>query len=211
MLDLILVLDIIGTFVFAISGLLTARKMGFDIVGTVTLGFITAIGGGTIRDLLLGIHPVGWLSDPKYIYTICLAVPFVYYFKPQLQKFRKGFFLFDTIGIGLYTIIGIEKTLAIGLGYPAAILLGVVSAVFGGIIRDVISNVEPLIFRHEIYATACLVGGLVFIGLYELDIAHELSMGISIVIVFTIRTVSVLKKVSLEDVYDNIVRRPRKQ
>lgn len=177
--------------------------MGFDIVGTVTLGFITAIGGGTIRDLLLGIHPVGWLSDPKYIYTICLAVPFVYYFKPQLQKFRKGFFLFDTIGI--------EKTLAIGLGYPAAILLGVVSAVFGGIIRDVISNVEPLIFRHEIYATACLAGGLVFIGLYELDIAHELSMGISILIVFTIRTVSVLKKVSLEDVYDNIVRRPRKQ
>lgn len=205
--DVIFVLDVVGTFVFAVSGLLTARKLKFDIMGTVTLGFITAIGGGTIRDLLLGIQPVGWLSDPIYIYTICTAVPLVYFFKEGLQKFRKGFFLFDTIGIGLYTIIGLEKTINMGLGYSQALLLGVVSAVFGGILRDVISNMEPLIFRHEIYATACLTGGLTYIGLNELELPYELNLGLSISVVCFIRIYSVVKKLSLEDVYAAIFKR----
>lgn len=162
---LIYLLDLIGTFVFAISGVLTAAKQKFDIFGAAVIAFVTAVGGGTIRDLLINSHPIGWMKDLNYLYIILLAIPISFFFRPYIQRLRRTLFLFDTIGIGLFTVLGIQKTLALGLSPIIAVLMGTVSAVFGGVVRDTLCNEVPLIFRKEIYATACIAGGVVYIGL----------------------------------------------
>lgn len=126
------------------------------------MGFVTAVGGGTLRDLLLGHTPVGGLSDINYLYIITLAVLVCLIAKHYVLRLRKSLFLFDTIGIGLFTILGLQKALEIGIHPLLAMLIGVLSAVFGGVIRDVLSNEVPLIFRQEIYATACLAGAVVY-------------------------------------------------
>ena len=159
----VLLIDYIGTFVFAISGVLVAVEKRFDLFGAIIIGIVTAIGGGTLRDLLIGSTPVGWMLNENYILIILLSIPFCYFFKAKISKYRKSFFLFDTLGIGLFTILGIEKTLQSGLSPTIALMMGVVSAVFGGVIRDVLSNEVPLIFRKEIYAFACLVGGFIYL------------------------------------------------
>lgn len=154
---------------------------------------VTAIGGGTLRDLLIGSTPVGWMLDLNYLYIILAAIPVTYYFKRSLLRFKRGFFLFDTIGIGLFTILGIEKTLGIGLPQVVALMMGVVSATFGGVIRDVLSNEVPLIFRKEIYASACLAGGLVYLGIRALGDWPQIVLLIPIGVVIVIRILAVKK------------------
>ena len=161
--DLVYFIDLGGTLVFAISGWLTASKMKMDPFGASVIAFITAVGGGTLRDLLIGSQPVGWMVDQNYLLMIGAGILLGYLFRQQLQKLRKTMFLFDSIGIGLFTILGIEKTLLYGLTPVIAIMMGTVSAVFGGVLRDTLANEVPLIFRSEIYATACLLGGIIFI------------------------------------------------
>jgi len=195
--EFIYLLDLIGTFVFAISGVLTAIDKKFDLVGSTIIGFVTAIGGGSVRDVLIGKTPVGWMQDTNYIFLIFLSVPICYIFKSTIIKLRKGVFLFDTIGIGLFTILGLQKTLTVGLTPVVALLMGIVSAVFGGIIRDVLCNEVPLIFRREIYATACLIGGLVFLISEQYLNTLHLNMALSIMIVIGIRYLSVRNNWSL--------------
>lgn len=154
--------------VFAISGALTALDKKFDLVGSVIIGIVTAVGGGTLRDLLIGETPVGWMKDPHYLWAILLGVLLAMLFKRTILTLRRSMFLFDTIGIGLFTILGLNKTLGVGLSIPIALIMGVVSAVFGGVLRDVLANEVPLIFRKEIYASACLLGGLVYVGLMQI-------------------------------------------
>jgi len=190
-------LDLFGTFVFAISGILTAIEKKFDVVGTIIIGIVTAIGGGTLRDMLIGSTPVGWMLDEKYLLVILLAMVCTYYLREFIVKWRKSLFLFDTIGIGLFTILGLKKTLELGLSPVIAIMMGIVSAVFGGVIRDVLTNEIPLIFRKEIYATACLVGAIVFLLLQRFSELEYLNMMFSIMIVIVIRTFSVMKNWSL--------------
>lgn len=189
--NFIVFIDIIGTLVFAISGVLTAVEKKFDFVGAVIIGSVTAIGGGTIRDVLIGSTPVGWMQNPEYLFTIICAVIICYFFYAPVVKWRKGLFLFDTIGIGLFTILGVQKTLDIGLHPLIAVTMGVVSAVFGGVLRDILTNREPLIFRKEIYATACLIGALAYIFATTLMTNQNVSMIIGISIVIIIRSLSV--------------------
>jgi len=196
--DWIYILDIIGTLVFAISGVMTAIDSDFDVVGASIIGMVTAVGGGTLRDMLIGQTPVGWMADLNYLWTIIVALLLSYLFKNSISKLRKGMFFFDTIGIGLFTILGLQKTLFIGLEPPIAILMGIVSAVFGGIIRDVLTNKIPLIFRKEIYASACLVGGLVFLILQQFSNITILNMGVSMMTVVIIRYLSVRNNWSLK-------------
>lgn len=191
MMDWIYIIDIIGTLVFAISGVLTAIEKKFDLVGSAIIGMVTAIGGGTLRDILIGETPVGWMKNINYLWIILLALVLSYLFKQYILKLRKSMFLFDTIGIGLFTILGLQKTIALGLSPVIALLMGVVTAVFGGVIRDVLTNEVPLIFRKEIYATACVAGGLVFIALENYFDHKVLNMLISMLIVFIIRYLSV--------------------
>ena len=196
--DGVYVLDLIGIFVFAISGVLTAIDNDFDVVGAVIIGAVTAIGGGTLRDMMMGETPVAWMQDTNYLWVILLAVIVSYLFKSYISKLRKGMFFFDTIGIGLFTILGLEKALSIGLDIPIAILMGIVSAVFGGVLRDILTNRVPLIFREEIYATACLAGGLVYIVLNVFSDITYLNMGLSMLTVFVVRYFSVKNNWSLK-------------
>ena len=156
-------IDIIGTMVFAISGALTAADKRLDFFGVSAVGFITAIGGGTIRDLLIGSTPVGWMQDLVYISVIALGIVLAGLFARSIQNLRKTFFLFDTIGIAVFTILGLQKALAIGIHPLISVMMGMVSAVFGGVIRDIICNEIPLIFRKEIYALTCLTGGFIYL------------------------------------------------
>lgn len=189
--NLIYAIDMIGTFVFAISGVLTATKQKFDIFGAAVIAFVTAVGGGTLRDMLIGSQPVGWMQDTNYILIISLAVPASFFFRKYIQKLRRTMFLFDAIGIGLFTILGMEKTLAMGISPVIAIIMGTVSAVFGGVVRDVLCNVVPLIFRGEIYATACLSGAILYIGLKELALNYHISMVITIIFIIVVRVFAV--------------------
>ena len=194
--SLIGVVDYLGTFVFAISGVLAGVEKKFDLFGVFMLALVTAIGGGTLRDMLIGSTPVGWMKNEIYIFIIIAAIPFCYFFKAWIIKLKRSMFLFDTIGIGLFTILGLEKTLANGLSPLIAVMMGIVSATFGGVIRDVLSNEEPLIFRKEIYAFACLAGAVIF--LIAKEIAPEnLAMIFSILSVILIRILSIKRSWSL--------------
>lgn len=190
-------LSLVGTLVFAISGVLTALENKLDLVGSIIIGTVTALGGGTLRDILIGQTPVGWMQNLNYVLIIIIALCVTYLFKKYISKWRKGMFLFDTIGIGLFTIVGLQKTLEVGLSPVIAVIMGVVSAVFGGVIRDVLTNIVPLIFRREVYATACVVGGVVFLALEEISTNETVNMLVSMTVVFCIRYFSVKYKWSL--------------
>lgn len=184
-------LDLIGTFAFAISGTLSAAQRRFDIFGALFIGTITAIGGGTVRDALLGSTPVAWLLDINYFYTIFIAVLCTFIFKPYVMKMKKTLFLFDTIGIGVFTIIGLEKALMLSIPAPQAIMMGISTAVVGGVLRDVFCNEIPLIFHREIYATACILGAASFIIMQRFGIDADINSIITTLIIILIRTLSV--------------------
>lgn len=194
-------LDLIGTLVFAISGVLTAIVNKFDLVGSFVIGLVTAVGGGTLRDILLGDTPVSWMQHQEYLAVIVIGFIISYLFRPYIMKLRKGMFLFDTVGIGVFTILGVQKTLALGLSPLIALLMGVVSAVFGGVIRDVLTNIVPLIFRAEIYATACLIGGIVFLLLESAEVPAKYASVFAMLTVIVIRYLAVRYKWSLHFVH----------
>lgn len=195
--DIIYLLDLIGTFVFAISGIRLAARTDMDIFGASVVGFVTAIGGGTVRDLLLNNHPITWMADMTYPLVILAAVPFTYLMGKKLNNFSKTLFIFDTIGIAMFTIIGMEAALSFGLNPVMAGLMGMISAVVGGVTRDVLCREVPLIFRKEIYATACLLGAVVFYLGMELNVPENLNYLITTAVIISIRTVSIKWNLSL--------------
>ncbi len=161
--SIIYTLDLVGTFAFAISGALVASKKKFDLFGVIIIAFVTAVGGGMLRDVLINAHPINWIGDLNYIWTILAAVIFTLLFRSKIAPLAKTLFLFDTIGIGVFTVLGLQKGLRYDLPITVALIMGMVSAVFGGVIRDVLTNKVPLIFKKEIYASACMFGGIVYI------------------------------------------------
>ena len=183
-------IDIAGTFVFAISGAIAAVDKKYDVFGAMVLAFVTAVGGGTIRDVLLGSTPVGWMQNEVYLYVILSAVAVGLLFRTFILRMRRTLFLFDSIGIGLFTILGLQKALTFGVSPIVAILMGTVSAVFGGVVRDVLSNQDPLIFQKEIYATACIAGGVIFF-LTEQFIGTDVAIVLTILIIICIRILAV--------------------
>lgn len=195
--DLIYLLDLIGTFVFAISGIRIASRTNMDVFGASVVGFVTAIGGGTVRDLLLDSHPITWMADMTYPLIILAAVPFTFLVGKRLDNYSKTIFIFDTIGIALFTIIGMQKALSFGLNPFMAGMMGMISAVVGGITRDVLCREVPLIFRKEIYATACLLGAVVFYLGLEFNFPENLNYLITTAVIITIRTVSIKWNLSL--------------
>ncbi|WP_299709122.1 trimeric intracellular cation channel family protein [uncultured Tenacibaculum sp.] len=201
--DVIYVIDILGTFAFAISGALVASKKDFDLFGVIILAFVTAVGGGMLRDVLINAHPINWIGDLNYIKTIAVAVVFTFLFKRRIEPLRKTFFLFDTIGISVFTLLGLQKGLSYDLPSVVAIIMGMVSAVFGGVIRDVLTREVPLIFKKEIYASACLAGGLVYLLLKKLNADENFSFIFSATIIIIIRTLSVIYKLELPKIKDD--------
>jgi uncharacterized membrane protein YeiH len=195
------ILDILGTVTFAVSGVLTALHKRMDTFGIFIIAFVTALGGGTLRDVLIGNTPVSWMLDVKYIYFIALAVLFALVFKDRLKHLRNSLFLFDTIGLGVFTIIGIEKGLDIGLHPIICIALGTMTACFGGVIRDILSNEIPIIFRKEIYATACIIGGAIFLGLTKIGVSENLTYLSTASIIILIRVLAIKYNLSLPSFY----------
>lgn len=201
--SLLYALDIIGTFVFAISGIRLAAKKKMDLFGAMVIGFVTAVGGGTTRDVLLGSYPVAWVQDINLPLTIALAMPFTFIFRKYIVNLKRTFFVFDTIGIALFTISGMQKALSTGIHPALAIVMGMVSAVMGGVIRDILCNEIPLIFRKEIYATACLAGGLVFFLLdYYTSLPESIVYLITTIVIIVIRVVSIKYDLSMPKMKD---------
>ncbi len=187
---LIPVLEIIGTMVFAINGTLTAADKKLDPFGAAVIAFVTALGGGTLRDVLLDLRPI-WVQQERFLLVVILSVVVAILFRRRINKFRRTMFLFDTAGIALFTILGMEKALRIGISPFIALVMGVVSAVFGGVVRDILCNEIPLIFRREIYATACLAGGSAYLLLRLAPVPVGVPMGVAIGIIFLIRLLAV--------------------
>nr|WP_315145883.1 trimeric intracellular cation channel family protein [uncultured Flavobacterium sp.] len=167
-------LDIIGTMAFALSGALTAIHKKLDPFGIFIIAFVTAVGGGTLRDILIGRTPVGWMLELNYVYVIVVGYILAILFRKKLDKLRTSLFLFDTIGLGVFTLIGLEKGINIGLHPVICIALGTMTACFGGVIRDILCTEIPVIFRREIYATICIFGGIVFFMLRKLDLEADI-------------------------------------
>lgn len=153
--------EVLGTIAFAISGIRLAAAKNFDWFGAYVVGLVTAIGGGTLRDLLLGI-PVFWMQSWMYLAVTFLSLVIVIIFRRFLVGGMRTLFIFDAIGLALFVVVGIEKSFT--AGYPAwvAIVMGIITGSFGGVTRDILINEEPLFFRKDIYATACLAGGLIY-------------------------------------------------
>jgi uncharacterized membrane protein YeiH len=191
------ILDLFGTAVFAISGVSIAIKKKFDLVGALVIGFVTAIGGGTIRDVMIGRFPVGWLNDRNYIFSILIGCFIALILFKTVKKLRKVMLFFDTIGIGLFTILGIQVSMQSNLRLEICLIMGVISACFGGVIRDVLVNEIPLIFQREIYASACLFGGITYLLLHYYSGYEALNMIISMLVVILIRYLSITLNWSL--------------
>lgn len=190
-------IDIIGTMVFAISGAITAFEKKLDIFGVSAVAFITAVGGGTLRDLLIGSTPVAWMNNLAYLGVIALGITLAVLFRSRFRKLRRTFFLFDTIGIAVFTILGLQKALNIGISPVICIMMGMVSAVFGGVIRDVVCNEIPIIFRKEIYALTCIAGGTIYVALLFAEVDNLLNVIITASFIITFRVLAVVFKWSL--------------
>lgn len=175
-----LAIEILGTIAFAMSGSFAAMQKRLDPFGVLIIAFVTSVGGGTIRDLLLDV-PVFWMHDMMICTVVFITCLVSMIFKSLEKKFKVTLFLFDSFGLGLFTIVGIQKGMSADLHPLICITLGTITGCFGGISRDILLNRIPLIFRQEIYATACIVGGGMFIGL-----VHYTTLSFAFVQVFTI-------------------------
>lgn len=194
---IIYILDLIGTFTFAMSGALTAAHKKLDIFGALVIAFVTAVGGGTIRDMLLGNYPVFWLNDIYYLVVITVAAVITILFLKKDITREKLFLALDAIGIGVFTIIGIQKALQFNLLPPFCILMGIVTAVVGGMFRDILCNKIPQILKTEIYASACLIGGIVYFILLKLGVNNGITILSTIILIIAIRLLSLKYNLSL--------------
>lgn len=199
--DIFYILDILGTAAFAISGTLIAIKKELDSFGVLIIAFVTAVGGGTLRDVLIGNTPVGWMQNISYVYVIIIATIFAIVIRKKIAYLSKSLFLFDTIGLGIFTIIGTEIGIQKELNPLICIFLGTMTATFGGVIRDILCNEIPVIFRKEIYASACIIGGTAFIVLNNFEVLVNVKYIITTLIIITTRLVAVKYKLSLPTFY----------
>ncbi len=196
-------LDLLGTAAFAISGSLFAIKKRMDTFGVLIIGFVTAVGGGTLRDMLIGADRITWMQNLNYLYVIFISVILAIAFRKKIAYLSKSLFLFDTIGLGIFTIIGTEIGLQYGFQPVICVSLGVITATFGGVIRDTLSNEIPLIFQKEIYATACIIGATTFLILNKFKIDQDLIYILTTLMVIAVRLIAVKFKLKLPTFYSS--------
>ncbi len=190
--------DLFGVAVFAITGALMAGRKSMDLFGVLVIAIVTALGGGTLRDLILDNHPVSWIRNDLYIVVASLsAIGTVIWVRLTQPIHEKGLLLADAFGLAVFTVIGTEVAMRQGVPHSTAVIMGVMTGVAGGVMRDVICNEIPLIFRKEIYATACIFGSVVFIVLRELDVTHWLATGIAMLAVLGARLAALRWHLSL--------------
>lgn len=195
------VIDILGTFAFAVSGAFSAMEKKLDPFGVLVLAFVTAIGGGTLRDVLIGDTPVAWLRSGTTTLVIVTAATGTMLFGSMLRKFTGPLFLFDALGLGLFTLIGVQKGLDLQLSPGICVALGTITGSFGGVIRDVLLNNVPLVFRREIYASASIAGALLYLLLLQVDMLNPFATIICIVCIVVIRILVVRFQLALPRFY----------
>ena len=189
--------DYLGTLAFAISGIRLAAGKGLDWFGAYVVGFVTAVGGGTIRDILLDIKPF-WLVQPSYLIITALGLIFTIIFRRQVVRLNHSLFVFDAIGLGLFVVVGVAKSYAAGFPWWVAVIMGTVTGSFGGLLRDVLINETPLIFRTDFYASACVLGSIIYVlmGRYS-SLPIEWVQFISAISVFIFRVLAVVLHIPL--------------
>lgn len=184
------IIEFLGTIAFAISGIRLASAKQFDWFGAIVVGYVTAVGGGTMRDILIGA-PIFWLQSTIYIWGTLFAFLIVMFFRKYLVHLNNTIFWFDCIGLGLFVVVGYEKTMMMGYPFWGCILMGMVTGILGGIARDVFINEIPIIFTQELYAIACIIGGILFTILHHLNVdlaVTEVITAVSIVIIRVLAT-----------------------
>lgn len=191
------IIDIAGTFAFTVSGAFAAMHKKLDPFGVIVIAFVTAIGGGTLRDMLIGNFPVRWLTNETLVSIIFISAIASMFFRNYLKQLTITLLVFDALGLGLFTIIGIEAGLEKDMSMGICIALGTITASFGGVIRDVLLNNVPLIFQKEIYAMACVLGGLFYFLLKQTTLDADVSKIIAILAIFAIRMIAVKWSLSL--------------
>lgn len=190
-----------GTFVFALTGAFKARTYKMDVFGGIVLAFVTAYGGGTLRDLLIGIRPVNWVNDNLALALVFAGAVFTFLMKENVNRFKRTIFFTDAVGIGLFTAAGIEVSLGQHLNEVYALVMGVITATFGGLLGDILCNTTPnLLKRGELYATACAIGGAAYLLLLHTSLHNSLSLSICVLIVAGIRIYSKRKRLMLPDI-----------
>jgi uncharacterized membrane protein YeiH len=190
------IIEFLGTFAFAISGIRHAAAKHFDWFGGYVCGIAVAIGGGTIRDLMLGTTPF-WMTNPYYMICTSLAFVFVLLFRKRMEGLRNTWFVFDTFGLALFTIAGIQKSLSFGQPFWVSVIMGCITGAAGGVIRDILLNNEPVIFQREIYAIASVAGGIVYCFLSVYGPSIEVSVVVSFVVICLLRFLAVRYHLSL--------------
>ena len=193
--------DLAGTASFAVSGALFAINKKMDGFGIFVIAFVTAVGGGTLRDVLIDTYPITWMSDLNYVYTIFVAVILAIVLRKKIGYLSRSLFLFDAIGLGIFTIIGTEIGLQKGFHPIICVSLGMITATFGGVIRDTLSNESPLIFHREIYATACSIGATTYILLSHLHVEVWVNQLMTTLMVIAVRLIAVRLKWQLPTFY----------
>jgi uncharacterized membrane protein YeiH len=190
------VIEFLGTFAFAISGIRHAASKHFDWFGGYVCGIAVAIGGGTIRDVMLGATPF-WMTNPFYMICTALALLFVIVFSKHIEGLRNTWFVFDALGLALFNIAGIQKSLLFGQPYWVAIIMGCITGSAGGVIRDVLLNNEPVIFQREIYAMAAVLGGITYWLADSLGFPMEITVIVSFFVTCLMRFLAVRYHLSL--------------
>ena len=189
--------DYLGTLAFAISGIRLAAGKGLDWFGAYVVGFVTAVGGGTIRDILLDIKPF-WLVQPSYLIITALGLIFTIIFRRQVVRLNHSLFVFDAIGLGLFVVVGVAKSYAAGFPWWVAVIMGTVTGSFGGLLRDVLINETPLIFRTDFYASACVLGSIIYVLMgRNSSLPIEWVQFISAISVFIFRVLAVVLHIQL--------------
>ena len=183
--------ELAGTFFFAISGVLATEDKDRNWFGVSFTAFVTAIGGGSLRDMLLGSYPLVWIGDVYFLYAIIAGLIAASIFFKSLIKLRRTMLLFDMVGIALFTIVGVEKGLSLGVKPEIAAIMGMFTAVMGGVIRDTLTNKTPIIFEKEIYATACLAGAILYLILHSLSVPRNINIPISSALIILIRILAI--------------------
>jgi len=190
--------EIFGVLFYGISGALAAdEKSGKDWFGVTFTAFITSLGGGTIRDVLLGSYPIVWIKDPNILYAVLAGIVLAALFYTFFMKLRKTFMLFDTLGIALFTIVGVEKALSLGVNPIVAMIMGMFTAIMGGVIRDMMINEIPIVFRKEIYASACLAGAVFYVTLDFIGVERIVNFFISGTFIVLIRLAALRYNLSI--------------
>ena len=189
---LIFAFDMIGIVACSISGTILAKHKRFDVFGCLLVAMVTAIGGGTVRDVILDRHPLFWMVDMHYLVVITItSLTFQIFFHPNSRHVDTLLKLFDTIGLAAFTLIGIKVASGMGANIPVSLLLGVITIIVGGIIRDMICNEIPLVLQHEIYITPALLGGSLYFILPHFGVQSWLAEIITMLTIFVIRSLAI--------------------